>query len=55
MNLMNTKVMVSKIGQATVRPSSKKDPFVAEEQCYMLYYVGLVETGYLEDVQRLKV
>ena len=26
MNLMHTKVMVSKIGQVTVKPSSKKDP-----------------------------
>ena len=26
MNLMKTKLMVSKIGQVTVKPSSKKDP-----------------------------
>ena len=26
MNLVKTKVMVSKIGQVTVKPSSKKDP-----------------------------
>ena len=26
MNLMETKVMVSKIGQVTGKPSSKKDP-----------------------------
>ena len=34
-NLMKTKVMVSKIGQVTVKPSSKKAhvEFVAEKQC----------------------
>ena len=49
-NLMKTKVMVSKIGQVTVRPSSDKRPMWHWWQ----YYVNLVEIGYMEDVQRLK-
>ena len=44
-NLIKTKVMVSKIGQITVRPSSKKThvAFVVEKQCIMQYYVNFVK------------
>ena len=41
-NLMMTNVMVSKIWQVTVKPSSKKDPC----GIYWQYYVNLVEIGY---------
>ena len=48
--------MVSNIGQVTVRPSMKKDPcgICDNKQWQMQYYVNHVQTGYMEDVQRLK-
>ena len=53
MNLVKTKVMVSKIGQVTVKPCSEKDPCGIGGRKTKLD-VDIVEIGYMEDVQRLK-
>ena len=55
-HLLKTKVMVSKIGQVTVKPCCMKDTcgICCRKQCQMQYYVKLVEIEYMKDVQRLK-
>ena len=53
---MKTKVMVSKIGQINIKPSSWKDPcgICGKKQWQMQYYANHEETGYIKDVKRLK-
>ena len=57
MNLVKTKVMVSKIGLLTVKPYINKDPcgyFCRKTMVNAVLSVNLVEIGYMEDVQRSK-
>ena len=51
-NLVKTKVMVSKIGQVTVSHLARKTQlaFVVEKQWLIQYYVNLVETVFMEHV-----
>ena len=55
-NLVKTKIIVSKIWHITVKPSSKNVPcgICGRKQLKMQYYVNLAQLGYMEDVQRLK-
>ena len=54
MNLVKTKVMVSKIGQITVKPSRKKDLCGICGRKTMANAVLCKFCGNMEDVQRLK-
>ena len=55
-NMVKTKVMVSKIGQVTVNPSSKIDPcgICCGKTMLNAVLCKSLEIGYMEDVQRLK-
>ena len=48
--------MENKIGQISIRPSSRKDPCVIcdKKRSQMLYYAKHVEDGSMEHVQRSK-
>ena len=56
-NLVKTRVMVSKIGQINIKPLSKTDRCRTcgrKTMQTVQYYVNLVETGYVKVVQRSK-
>ena len=55
MNVVKTKIMVSKIGKINIELTSKKDPRGMHwHEWQMQYYVNLAENGYKESAQRSK-